>query len=251
MTTAATTAAPLAGAHTVTAVPSSARAVTAAPGTHVMSTAPSSAAAPHCFTPEDADLLPAPPAAPAHITLSHLVDAEGGVVTVSVGPPVGQPSRVRLVCLLDISGSMAGPKLDMLQRTLLALLDELGPQDRLALVTFNDTGRIAMPLRAMHDANKAAASAVIGQLCAAGGTSIRQALVLAEGILHASQPLSSVSACILLSDGRDMVSHPQTTTAAAAALGARGPVYTLGIGEDHDYGVRREWIWGRALSLDA
>lgn len=118
----------------------------------------------------------------------------------------------------------------MLARTLRALLDELGEGDRLSLVAFNSRGRVALPLRVMHAAGKEAARAAIDGLRAEGGTSIRAALTIAEGVLAASRPAGSVTACLLLSDGQD----PRVQPADAAALGALAPVYTLGLGEDHD-----------------
>jgi uncharacterized protein YegL len=189
---------------------------------------------PSRFYAADAD-LPSPPEATssAHVVLSHATDAAGGVVTFTVGALQSPPARVRLVCLVDVSSSMAGLKLSMLSRTLIALLNELDGSDRLSLVAFSRDARLIMPLRVMHAAGKVAARLVIDDLATSRGTNICAALEVAGGVLETSAPAASVTACLLLTDGQD--ENPAGAVQAALALKKRCPVFTLGLGVGHDH----------------
>ncbi len=56
--------------------------------------------------------------------------------------------RANLVFLIDTSGSMHAPnKLPLVQKSLAMLLDQLGPQDRVAIVTYAGTAGTALSLR--------------------------------------------------------------------------------------------------------
>jgi len=56
--------------------------------------------------------------------------------------------------VLDTSGSMSGYKLENLKNTLLVLLDLLGENDRLSLVSFDSSGRRLTNLRKITDSNR-------------------------------------------------------------------------------------------------
>jgi len=47
---------------------------------------------------------------------------------------------IDLICLIDVSGSMSGTKLNNVKKTLLILLDFLREKDRLCLITFESSG---------------------------------------------------------------------------------------------------------------
>ena len=91
--------------------------------------------------------------------------------------------RANLVFLVDTSGSMNAPnRLPLVKQSLAMLLDQLGPQDKVAIVTY--AGSAGTALEPIAASEKQKILAVIDGLGAggstAGGEGIRQAYALAE-----------------------------------------------------------------------
>ncbi|MEA3051498.1 MAG: Ca-activated chloride channel [Sphingomonadales bacterium] len=108
--------------------------------------------------------------------------------------------HANLVFLVDTSGSMAEPnKLPLVQRSLSMLLDQLGPDDSVAIVTYAGTAGTA--LEPTPASQKGRIRAVIDRLGAGGSTAgaegIRQAYALAERNLDPQ----GVNRVILATDG--------------------------------------------------
>jgi Ca-activated chloride channel family protein len=108
--------------------------------------------------------------------------------------------RANLVFLIDTSGSMDQPnKLPLVQKSLDLLLDQLSPDDRVAIVTY--AGFAGTALEPTPASQKATIRAVIDRLGAGGGTAgaegIRQAYALAERNLDPR----GVNRVILATDG--------------------------------------------------
>ncbi|PTS77577.1 VWA domain-containing protein [Sphingomonas sp. HMWF008] len=108
--------------------------------------------------------------------------------------------RANLVFLIDTSGSMNAPnKLPLVKQSLGLLLDQLGPQDRVAIVAYaGSAGTVLAPTAASE---KAAILAALDRLGAGGSTAgaegIRQAYALAEANLDPR----GVNRVILATDG--------------------------------------------------
>lgn len=108
--------------------------------------------------------------------------------------------RANLVFLIDTSGSMNAPnKLPLVQQSFGMLLDQLGPQDRVAIVTYaGSAGTVLEPTPASQ---KERIRAVIDQLGAGGSTAgaegIRQAYALAQRNLDPH----GVNRVVLATDG--------------------------------------------------
>ena len=118
------------------------------------------------------------------------------------GYSVEQESRPRanLVFLIDTSGSMAEPnKLPLVQQSLAMLLDQLRPEDSVAIVAYAGTAGTVLEPTAVSD--KASICSAIRRLGAGGSTAgaegIRQAYALAERNLDPS----GVNRVILATDG--------------------------------------------------
>ncbi|CAL5008765.1 unnamed protein product [Urochloa decumbens] len=111
---------------------------------------------------------------------------------------------VDLVTVLDVSGSMAGAKLEQVKRAMEFVIDSLGPSDRLAVVAFSDGARRLLRLTRMSDAGKAAARRAVESLTAAGSTNVRAGLdEAAAAFTTAGSRHDNAAAVILLSDGYD------------------------------------------------
>lgn len=108
--------------------------------------------------------------------------------------------RANLVFLIDTSGSMYAPnKLPLVKQSLSLLLDQLGPQDRVAIVTY--AGSAGTALAPTPASEKTKILATLDRLAAGGGTAggegIRQAYALAE----ANFDPRGVNRVILATDG--------------------------------------------------
>jgi len=79
-----------------------------------------------------------------------------------------------LVTVLDVSASMKGQKLELLKQAMCFLIDQLGPADRLSVVTFSRHASRLTRLARMSDAGKASAKITVGALCVLRGTNTGQ-----------------------------------------------------------------------------
>jgi Mg-chelatase subunit ChlD len=164
-----------------------------------------------------------------------------GVVTLRA-PPETEAPRVPadLVFVLDVSGSMAGDKMEMLQRTLRWLASDacLKPDDRVAVIAFDDAAWIEMPLRFMNGDGKRMLAAVADGLRPRGGTDITAGIEKATGVLAARRFVNASTAVLLLSDGED---H-QAKVKCEPIMRALAPVATVravGLGDAHDAALLR------------
>jgi uncharacterized protein YegL len=125
------------------------------------------------------------------------------------------------VTVLDVSGSMVGMKLALLKQAMGFVIGNLGPRDRLCIISFSS-----------------------GSLAAGGGTNIREALRRAARMSAGTGTPSPV--VVLLSDGQDTYTVPgqwghdanydALVPPFACTSTGRGtaPVHTLRLGTDHD-----------------
>ena len=108
--------------------------------------------------------------------------------------------RANLVLLIDVSGSMApADRLPLLQRAFAMLVDELRPEDTIAIVTYaSNTATRLSPTRV---ADKARILEVIDGLQAGGGTYGEGGLQRAYALAEASFDAAAVNRIILATDG--------------------------------------------------
>lgn len=52
----------------------------------------------------------------------------------------GAKSNVDLICVIDVSGSMNGEKIQLVKDTMKFLIETLTASDRLSIITFSDFG---------------------------------------------------------------------------------------------------------------
>lgn len=153
-----------------------------------------------------------------------------------------------LVTVLDVSGSMVGSKLALLKQAMGFVIDNLGPGDRLCVVSFSSGASRLMRLARMSDVGKALAKRAVESLSAGGGTNIGAALRKAARVLDERLYSNAVASVILLSDGQDTYTVPRRGHGRDANYDALvppsfmhtgasyrpAPVHTFGFGKDHD-----------------
>ncbi|TVU48416.1 hypothetical protein EJB05_08052, partial [Eragrostis curvula] len=88
-----------------------------------------------------------------------------------------------LVTVLDVSDSMSGEKLVLLKQAMGFLIDNLGPNDRLSVVSFSSWARRVTRLLRMSDTGKGLAMSGVESLVACGGTNIAEGLRTAAKVL--------------------------------------------------------------------
>lgn len=132
--------------------------------------------------------------------------------------------------VFDTSGSMEGAPLSAARSSAKALLAELAPQDRVAIMEFGDDVRLLQD----YTSDRAALEATIDGLVAQGNTALYDAT--AQAANKAAASTASRRAVVLLSDGADFGGRSQSTreqaTAAAAASGV--PFFAIAFGSDLD-----------------
>ncbi|KAM3390196.1 hypothetical protein ACQJBY_012027 [Aegilops geniculata] len=107
-----------------------------------------------------------------------------------------------LVTVLDVSGSMEGQKLALLKQAMGFVIDQLGPDDRLSMVSFSGEATRLIPLTRMTVAGKGSAKlAAEGIVVRWTGTNIAEGLRMGAQVLAGRRHKSFVASMILLSDG--------------------------------------------------
>ncbi|CAD8154004.1 unnamed protein product [Paramecium pentaurelia] len=139
---------------------------------------------------------------------------------------------VDLICLIDISGSMDGVKIQMVKQSLIVLLQFLGDNDRLQLIAFNDYAHRLSPLKRVTKQNKIYFTQVIQQIQIDGGTCISEATNLAFCQLKNRKYLNNVTSIFLLSDGIDYT-FPEIKE-QIKTVNQVFTLHTFGFGQDHD-----------------
>lgn len=141
-----------------------------------------------------------------------------------------------LVCVIDVSGSMSGEKIQLVRDSLLYVLEQLSERDRMALVTFSDDGRVLCELTGDMERLKKE----IQGLEAKGSTNMRGGLKLAYNMVRKNDS-KNVKSLWVLSDGCDTTGFKGAELAKEHLqdqLGDRDrysfTIHTLGYGRDHD-----------------
>lgn len=128
-----------------------------------------------------------------------------------------------LTFVVDVSGSMAQEnRLGLVKRSLALLLDELRPEDRVALVVFGTNARVVLE----PTSDRAALATAIGALETEGATNTEEGLRLGFDLARRAFRPEAVNRILLCSDG-------------VANVGATGPESILArIGEEAKRGIQ-------------
>ena len=167
------------------------------------------------------------------------VTLNGSAVPVSaVTRGVDSSLGIAVVLALDVSSSMEGGALEEAKAAAHRFLGGLGPEDRVAILTFNDTVNLVQPFT--QDLERAGAA--IDGLIAGGATALFQAT--SESVRLGVGSGNDRRAVILLSDGVDNGSKLSRDEALEIAQTLAVPVFAIGLGADVD----RDYLQGLALA---
>jgi len=167
-----------------------------------------------------------------------------GLLTVqAVKPSVSDPSALTqsserqpmdLVCVLDVSGSMKGDKIQQVKDATRFILEQSTSKDRVSIVTFNSSAVRVLKLSRMDPQGKDSANVATLRLQASGGTSIASGLNMALSVMEQRRQRNKVSSILLLTDGQDGSTRQQLPSLLTRARQANCSVYSFGFGRDHD-----------------
>ncbi|KAM0922171.1 hypothetical protein ACQ4PT_006391 [Festuca glaucescens] len=169
-----------------------------------------------------------------------------GIADAGAASNVQPRAPLDLVTVLDVSGSMSGHKLALLKQAMRFVIVNLGPADRLSVVSFSSEARRVTRLARMTDAGKASCVSAVESLAARGGTNIAEGLRTAAKVLDERRHRNAVSSVVLLSDGQDTYTMVRRRNGEAnyealvppSFLRTGGewsaPIHTFGFGNDHD-----------------
>lgn len=143
-------------------------------------------------------------------------------------------SPVAVAVALDVSGSMSGEKIESARRSLLALIDRLGDDDELSVITFSSEATTLQPLARVGSVRRQLRTAV-AKIEAGGGTNISDALRIASDSLGAART-GHVRRVVLLSDGQDSsgAKREEVSRAVRSRAEEGTTLSALGIGNDFD-----------------
>lgn len=172
---------------------------------------------------------------------SYYIGEEECSVVVTVKAPesvvVGR-APVSLTAVLDASGSMAGPKIEVLKRTAEYLVETLDSGDYLGVVTYNDFVYENIPLIPVDKSVKPSIRAGLRAILAGGATNLSGGLF--EGIKQQSQTDLPFSKYVILftdglaNGGIEDINEIEFLMDRALAAPDSPIVYTLGFGIDQD-----------------
>lgn len=111
--------------------------------------------------------------------------------------------RADIILLVDTSGSMEGDKIEQAKAGLQLFLSRLLPEDRVALVTFDDEARVNVPLGLLRE-NRGELDGAVTDIRAEGSTALYDGLQTALHLARdAPDSRDRIKAVVLLSDGAD------------------------------------------------
>ena len=132
--------------------------------------------------------------------------------------------------LLDHSGSMAGEKLRTMKEAVKNIIDQLGPEDILSIITFESKTHVIVP--AQPAANKAELKRHVELIKDAGGTNMAPGLRGALKQVSQKHAESRINRIVLLTDGEATDKEDDSRWVANEA-GEKGiPIIALGFGHD-------------------
>ena len=146
---------------------------------------------------------------------------------------------VDLVFVIDVSGSMSGQKIDQTREALETIINDLRPQDRFSMVTFESAvGYWMNSLVSVSEYRQQAIQFARG-LIADGGTNFNEGLLAGADILKADGNPDYVQLLVILTDGQPTVGEVNTENiiqnAKIALAGTFISLNCLGFGFDLNF----------------
>jgi len=144
-----------------------------------------------------------------------------------------------LALTIDTSGSMDGPRIDAVKRTLHLLIDAMADDDILSLVSYSHESRIDANATVLSEDIRPILHEVVDCLRASGGTNMESAFIT----LGTLPKEPAIDAVFLLTDGQinqGIAGCSGLQRILGSILAPGTPVNTLGFGADHNIRLLRD-----------
>jgi Ca-activated chloride channel homolog len=142
-----------------------------------------------------------------------------------------------LSIVIDRSGSMSGEKMLSAKAAADWLVDQLGDDDQVSLVTYASDVRVDVPSTRLNPGSRAHLHNAIGALYSGGGTYLSGGMEAGAGEVLTSMDRERINRVVLLSDGNanEGVTSIAELTRRADILRERGvSITTMGVGYDYN-----------------
>jgi len=142
-----------------------------------------------------------------------------------------------LLVVLDRSGSMQGEPIVHALASVRHLIDSLAPEDRFALITYESSAQLAIPLSKATDPARDAWKTTLDSIGVGGGTNMSSGLDLASAQIAANHTVGRAARIVLVSDG--LANEGDATREGLVARAGRAVVgeyvlSTVGVGAGFD-----------------
>lgn len=148
---------------------------------------------------------------------------------------------LHLTAVLDVSGSMRGPKIEAAKRAVQDAVARLQEGDVFSLVVFSTSVHALLQAERVDEALPGRVRGLLQELDAGGQTALCGGLE--TGIASALRARQATNLVLLLSDGQANVGETGVEAVGCRALGARAEgitVSTLGVGHDYNEALMAE-----------
>jgi Ca-activated chloride channel family protein len=184
----------------------------------------------------------------ASLSQTKVVQGSDGLVYMQVdleapNSTVSQKERkpTDFVVVLDRSGSMAdAKKMDFAHKAIQSLINQLTPNDRFGLVTFDDVMETPVEFTTVTNENRDSIIARVQAITPRGSTNLGGGLVAGMEMIRSNQKMNHADRLLLISDGIANVgiTDPQELgRIASRATSGEFAVSTIGVGLDFNENV--------------
>ena len=161
------------------------------------------------------------------------------VISLSTEDQSEKVKGVNLICIVDVSWSMNGTKLNFVKESLNYLVNLMNENDTFALIAFNNNSRVINNLTITNSNNKNEIIEKINSLEAYGGTNILSGLKAGLNLIKNDFSTGEkVCSMILLSDGGDndnnIVANFKNYISSQRKDNYLFTLHSFGYGDDHN-----------------
>lgn len=169
----------------------------------------------------------------SRMNLLQISEPQVHYVLLDIFPADGLPEirpPINLSIVIDRSTSMNGKRIDQVRMAVLAILQDLQPEDNTSIISFSDHAEVVVSPDQAKDLSTARAR--LSLLQAGGGTEIAQGLTVGLDELHQTYIKEGVNHLVLLTDGRTYGDEELCLELADQAAAAGIAINCVGIGSD-------------------
>jgi Ca-activated chloride channel family protein len=177
-------------------------------------------------------------AALTHDKIRHDQDQKAHLVITLTAPPKAGEARapICVVPVIDVSGSMAGPKLEYAKRSAYKLIDHLTPDDYCGLIAFESRIHVIVTPQKITPEIKDKLKAEVGKLVTMGGTNFAGGMLKAIELVNGLDlPSGVLHRIIMLTDGaanEGPAQKPEDIIKLLTANAGRVTASAFGYGQD-------------------